>query len=94
MDHLIRNAWRMFWVGLGASAVLIAQSFVTTTASGATSSDVVEPRSSEPSVRPAQRRPLDHANPVLTRGSMDARGTREMREMREVPMRDRTRNAS
>ena len=28
MDGLIRTAWRAFWVGLGASAVLIAQSVV------------------------------------------------------------------
>ena len=26
MDRLIRTAWRVFWVGLGASAVLISQS--------------------------------------------------------------------
>ena len=26
MDRLIRTAWRAFWVGLGASAVLIGQS--------------------------------------------------------------------
>ena len=26
MDRLIRTAWRAFWVGLGASAVLISQS--------------------------------------------------------------------
>jgi hypothetical protein len=26
MDGLIRTAWRAFWVGLGASAVLISQS--------------------------------------------------------------------
>ncbi len=28
MDGLIRTAWRAFWVGLGASAVLIAQTVV------------------------------------------------------------------
>ena len=28
MDGLIRTAWRAFWVGLGASAVLIGQSVV------------------------------------------------------------------
>jgi hypothetical protein len=26
MDRLIKTAWRAFWVGLGASAVLIGQS--------------------------------------------------------------------
>jgi hypothetical protein len=26
MDRLIRMAWRAFWVGLGASAVLVTQS--------------------------------------------------------------------
>jgi hypothetical protein len=26
MDGMIRTAWRAFWVGLGASAVLISQS--------------------------------------------------------------------
>jgi hypothetical protein len=29
METLIRNAWRAFWVGLGASVVLIGQSVVT-----------------------------------------------------------------
>ena len=28
MDRLIWTAWRAFWVGLGASAVLIAQSLL------------------------------------------------------------------
>ena len=28
MDRLIRIAWRTFWVGLGASAVLIGQSVI------------------------------------------------------------------
>ena len=29
MDRLIWGAWRVFWIGLGASAVLIAQSLIT-----------------------------------------------------------------
>ena len=29
MDRAIGAAWKMFWVGLGASAVLIAQALVT-----------------------------------------------------------------
>ncbi len=29
MDRAIGVAWKMFWVGLGASAVLIAQTLVT-----------------------------------------------------------------
>lgn len=28
MDRLIWAAWRAFWIGLGASAVLIAQSLI------------------------------------------------------------------
>ena len=28
MDRLIRIAWRTFWVGLGASAVLIGQTVI------------------------------------------------------------------
>lgn len=28
MDGLIRTAWRAFWIGLGASAVLIGQSVI------------------------------------------------------------------
>lgn len=31
MDALITFAWRTFWVGLGASAVLIAQNLVSPT---------------------------------------------------------------
>ena len=34
MDGLIRTAWRAFWVGLGASAVLIGQSVLTPPAPG------------------------------------------------------------
>jgi hypothetical protein len=29
MDGLIQTAWRAFWIGLGASAVLIGQSVIT-----------------------------------------------------------------
>jgi hypothetical protein len=34
MNGLIRTAWRAFWVGLGASAVLIGQSVVAPPAAG------------------------------------------------------------
>ena len=34
MDGLIRTAWRAFWVGLGASAVLIGQSVLAPPAPG------------------------------------------------------------
>lgn len=44
MDALITFAWRTFWVGLGASAVLIAQNLVSPPASPrAESASAAEP---------------------------------------------------
>jgi hypothetical protein len=47
MDGLIRAAWRAFWIGLGASAVLIGQSVITLPQpgpAGVTGDPSVDPR--------------------------------------------------
>jgi hypothetical protein len=68
MDGLIRTAWRAFWVGLGASAVLIAQSVVAPAAPapGAVPADpVVAPLLVSPSPVPrAQNTPAASRNPL------------------------------
>lgn len=39
MDRLITVAWRVFWVGLGASTVLIAQTLMTAPSSASADHD-------------------------------------------------------
>ena len=43
MDRLIWAAWRAFWVGLGASAVIVAQSLLAPAAPPPSAADVVAP---------------------------------------------------
>ncbi|MDB4933091.1 MAG: hypothetical protein JWP87_63 [Labilithrix sp.] len=79
MDRLIRTAWRAFWVGLGASAVLIGQSVLQPAPGTA--------NPAEPSVAPllapaapvnppaAQRAPSVRrrsADPILSRNPFDS----------------------
>ncbi len=62
MDRWIRTAWRAFWVGLGASAVLITQSFLAPPKAMPTATQVVPaydlpwapPRASNESASPAK----------------------------------------
>jgi hypothetical protein len=77
MDRLIRAAWKAFWVGLGASAVLISQS-VLQPAPGPVAP--AEPGIEAP-VRPlpvsppaAQRAPSrpKSADPILSRNPFDS----------------------
>jgi hypothetical protein len=74
MDHLIKAAWSAFWVGLGASAVLIAQSlFVPAPAALApapASYDVAPTASPAPALVPHH---------VLSRGSVDLTPVEKMR---------------
>ena len=69
MDRLIWTAWRAFWVGLGASAVLIAQSLLEPpqAASVPPSPGVEEPPSVETAPVRAKR-----ADPILSRNPFDA----------------------
>jgi hypothetical protein len=68
MDRLIRTAWRAFWVGLGASAVLITQSVLSPVPAPA-------PTPAEPAVAPllapvsppAAVRTPQHTDPVLSK---------------------------
>ncbi len=73
MDRLIRTAWRAFWVGLGASAVLVSQSVVSPPVAPAPVDPDVAPLRSPPP-RPqaspaAARRPT--ARPTLSRSRID-----------------------
>jgi len=68
MDRWIRAAWRAFWVGLGAAAVLVAQAVVGTSPPPAfvpASPPALEvPRMLPAAARPVQRTPAD---PVISR---------------------------
>lgn len=70
MDRLIWAAWRAFWVGLGASAVLITQSLLTPppAASMPAPPSVAEP-APEPVAAPARVRSAD---PILSRNPFDS----------------------
>jgi len=73
MDRLIRTAWRAFWVGLGASAVLISQSVLSPgpAPAAADPAPVVVPT---PSPAPAAARPVlrKSADPILSRNPFDS----------------------
>jgi hypothetical protein len=65
MDRLIRTAWRAFWVGLGASAVLVSQSLLAPAPSPGSPQDHVDPA---PVVAPAPNAAgARSTDPVLTR---------------------------
>lgn len=68
MDRWIDTAWRAFWVGLGASAVLVAQAVLGPSppaASVPASPPALEvPRMQPAAARPVQRTPAD---PVISR---------------------------
>ncbi len=81
MDRLIWAAWRAFWVGLGASAVLIAQSLFAPAPAAFTApppnADVIESLvPPPPPPRRAER--VDHgdrangATPTLTRSAFES----------------------
>jgi hypothetical protein len=67
MDRLIWTAWRAFWVGLGASAVLIAQSLLAP-APGASTVPSGDPQLA-PFTEPA--RPSSN-DPLLSRRPFDS----------------------
>lgn len=75
MDRLISTAWKAFWVGLGASAVLIGQSVLAPAPaappSGATAAPLVVP---VPTGAPAAARArLKSADPILSRNPFDSK---------------------
>ena len=75
MDRLISTAWKAFWVGLGASAVLISQSVLAPAPaappSDAAAAPVVVP---VPVVAPAAARVLPKsADPILSRNPFDSK---------------------
>ena len=71
MDRLIWTAWRAFWVGLGASAVLIAQSLLVPAPAASTSPEppaLVSPEA--PAVATPAR--TQSAEPILSRNPFDS----------------------
>jgi hypothetical protein len=71
MDRLIRTAWRAFWVGLGASAVLISQSILAPAPVPATPADPAPPIVA-PLPAPAAAR-VKSADPILSRNPFDSK---------------------
>lgn len=68
MDRLIRTAWRAFWVGLGASAVLVTQSLVAPSQPSAPPPSAAEPALvTPPSPPPAAARTPKTTDPVLSK---------------------------
>lgn len=70
MDRWIRTAWNAFWVGLGASAVLVGQSVLAPAAPPAAPSPAAEPPAA-PLVAPAPpaaAKPMPHA-PIFSRAA-------------------------
>jgi hypothetical protein len=67
MDRLIQAAWRAFWVGLGASAVLITQSVLAPSPAVSPAAEPVPPAPLFVPANPpaAARLPL-HTDPVLS----------------------------
>ncbi len=76
MDRLIRTAWRAFWVGLGASAVLVSQSVLSPQLPAPSqgpadlpAAPLVAPR---PSPSPAAARRMS-ADPILSRNPFESK---------------------
>ncbi len=69
MDRLIWTAWRAFWVGLGASAVLITQSLLAPPPAASTQPppSITEPGGA-PMAAPARAKDSD---PLLSRSRFD-----------------------
>jgi hypothetical protein len=72
MDRLIRTAWRAFWVGLGASAVLISQSILAPAPAPSSPADPVAPPVVAPLQAPAAAR-AKSADPILSRNPFDSK---------------------
>jgi hypothetical protein len=67
MDRLIWTAWRAFWVGLGASAVLIAQSLLAPAPAASTA--------------PADSPASEVVAPIFARGAADSTSASEWRQL-------------
>jgi hypothetical protein len=64
MERLIRNAWRAFWVGLGASAVLVGQALLPAQPPAAPDASVAP--AAETSKLGPLARPLRTSDPAFT----------------------------
>ena len=70
MDRLIWAAWRAFWVGLGASLVLIAQSVLAPPpVLSTTQPKAVDEPIEQPVAAPAR---VKSADPILSRNPFDS----------------------
>lgn len=66
MDRWINTAWRAFWIGLGAAAVLVSQSVLAPAAPAPLPADAPALEAPRPLLSPAAARPPS-ADPVLSR---------------------------
>lgn len=66
MDRWIRHAWRAFWVGLGASAVLIGQSVLAPEKPAQTPASIEE-------IVPMPTPKARSADPILSRNPFDSK---------------------
>ena len=76
MDRWIRTAWRAFWVGLGASAVLISQSVLAPPGPAASPAQpIVAPIAHPGPGAPAAARGVERksADPILSRKPFDSK---------------------
>ena len=71
MDRLIWTAWRAFWVGLGASAVLISQSLLAPASPGASSTPAGE-LAPPAMMAPANTSTVKSTDPVVSKSSLGA----------------------
>ena len=69
MDRWIKTAWRAFWVGLGASAVLVSQAVLAPSHPAAPVTDAPALEAPHPHLEPAATRPVARtpAEPVISR---------------------------
>jgi hypothetical protein len=70
MDRWIKTAWRAFWVGLGASAVLVTQAVLAPSHPAApVAPDAPALEAPRPQLSPAAARPITRtpADPVISR---------------------------
>ncbi|MDB4947159.1 MAG: hypothetical protein JWP97_6693 [Labilithrix sp.] len=67
MDRWIATAWKAFWVGLGASAVLISQSVLAPAPAPSPEAPAPQAIPYVPAAQPAAFAPTRASSPVLSR---------------------------
>jgi len=75
MERLIWISWRAFWIGLGASLVLIGQALAPVKVTVMPRDEVkIAPASNAPSIHPAPAPTVERtADPILSRNPFDSK---------------------